>query len=110
MESHAKLIAGASVPCVALLWAVLKGRRAAKKEPDETQPSLAGVSRPAKRALPLVYPTGSEWAVGWGELAQNPYDKETNPNGCINLGMAENRVSSSGRESGGEIPVVRSLL
>ena len=96
MDGHAKLVVGAIVPCVALIWAVLKSRRGTRtelEESEEPEKSGAGGTRPAKRVLPLVYPTGTEWSVGWGELAQNPYDEETNPKGCINLGMAENRVS-----------------
>lgn len=49
-----------------------------------------GISERAER---IVARSASPYYAGWKEVARNPYDKVTNPEGCIQLGLAENMVS-----------------
>lgn len=47
----------------------------------------------SERAERVVARSSSPYYAGWKEVARNPYDKVTNPEGCIQLGLAENMVS-----------------
>jgi aminotransferase len=52
-----------------------------------------GARKISERAERIVARSASPYYAGWKEVARNPYDKVTNPEGCIQLGLAENMVS-----------------
>jgi hypothetical protein len=74
------------------------------QERDEDKAAMADVSQSGRReskgargiserAERIVARSASPYYAGWKEVARNPYDKVTNPEGCIQLGLAENMVS-----------------
>lgn len=58
----------------------------------EEEPRAKNLS---ERAEKVVARSSSPYYAGWKEVARNPYDKTTNPEGCIQLGLAENMVRAS---------------
>lgn len=41
----------------------------------------------------MADPTPSAYYLGWSKYLEDPYHRVDNPNGIIQLGLAENRVS-----------------
>lgn len=52
-----------------------------------------GPARVSHQAQSVADPTPSAYYLGWSKCLQDPYDRVTNPNSIIQLGLAENRVS-----------------
>ncbi|GLJ27268.1 hypothetical protein SUGI_0535070 [Cryptomeria japonica] len=47
----------------------------------------------SKRATCNTHGEESPFFVGWDDYRKNPYDRKLNPNGVIQMGLAENRLS-----------------
>lgn len=47
----------------------------------------------SSRASSIAKPNDSPYYIGLDKVAGDPYDRLDNPNGVIQLGLAENRVS-----------------
>lgn len=53
-----------------------------------------GPVRVSARAASIAKPNDSPYYVGLDKALKDPYDRTGNPDGIIQLGLAENRVSS----------------
>lgn len=47
----------------------------------------------AKKAMCNSHGQDSSYFLGWQEYEKNPYDGTRNPNGIIQMGLAENQLS-----------------
>lgn len=50
-------------------------------------------ARLSSRANPIAKPNESPYYIGLDKVKEDPYDRLGNPNGVIDLGLAENKVS-----------------
>lgn len=48
----------------------------------------------SSRASSIAKPNDSPYYIGFEKVSRDPYDAITNPDGIIQLGLSENRVSS----------------
>lgn len=119
VQGRGGLILGSLIPCALFyfLQLYLKRHRTSKPDPDPPSPSTSssnlaelhrsssrsslsgrgsmGRVRVSSRAGLIARPNESPYYIGLDRVLEDPYDGVDNPNGVIQLGLSENRVSQS---------------
>eukprot|EP00897_Mesotaenium_endlicherianum_P000671 jgi/Mesen1/10604/ME000086S10146 len=67
------------------------GNKSREGGPIDLQDSGAGTL--SRRGGSVLEAGSATYGIGWREYGANPYDAVKSPGGCINLAMAENRLS-----------------
>uniref|UniRef100_A0A7N0UYB3 Aminotransferase class I/classII large domain-containing protein n=1 Tax=Kalanchoe fedtschenkoi TaxID=63787 RepID=A0A7N0UYB3_KALFE len=105
VQGRGGLILGSFIPCTLfyLLQLYLKRNRRPPTHLDPT-PSTTDLTRTSSRsslgpvqvslrAESIANPNPSAYYVGWSKYLEDPYDRLANPDGIIQLGLSENRLS-----------------
>lgn len=88
------LVLGSILPC-ALFYFLHFHLKRHRPPPNSDPPSSSSSSLPAQlssRASPIARPNHSPYYIGMDMVRSDPYHHLHNPNGIIDLGIAENRV------------------
>lgn len=88
------LALGCIIPLVSYYFIQLRPKRIQQPPPTPVQPPLKDdVQAPiSARALAVISMQETPYYLGTKEVAENEYDSVVNPNGCIELGVADNKV------------------
>jgi aminotransferase len=117
VQGRGGLILGSLIPCALFYFfqLYLKRHRSPKPDSNPTSPSQSssnladlqrsssrsnlssrgsfGPVRVSSRASSIAKPNDSPYYIGLDKVSEDPYDRVHNPNGIIQLGLSENRVS-----------------
>lgn len=117
VQGRGGLILGSLIPCALFYFfqLYLKRHRSPKSDSNDISPSqsssnVAGLQRSSSRsnlssrgsigrvqvssrASSIAKPNDSPYYIGLDKASEDPYDRFYNPNGIIQLGLSENRVS-----------------
>nr|AJT35550.1 1-aminocyclopropane-1-carboxylic acid synthase [Hevea brasiliensis] len=118
VQGRGGLILGSLIPCALFYFfhLYLKRHRSANPSsnppsPSASSPNLADIPRTASRsnlssrgsfgpgrasistrAMSIAKPNDSPYYIGLDKVSGNPYDRTSNPDGIIQLGLSENRL------------------
>lgn len=102
VQGRGGVVLGSVIPCALFyfLQVYLKRHRSERAPREEVPPPPRRPSRsPRKpalvssRALHVIEDENSPYYRGWQAYKENPYDAEHNPDGIIQMGLAENQLS-----------------
>lgn len=119
VQGRGGLILGSLIPCALFYFFQLYFKRHRSPNPSSNPPSpsasspnLAEIPRTSSRsnlssrgsfsqgrayisnrAMSIAKPNDSPYYIGLDKVSVNPYDRRSNPDGIIQLGLSENRVS-----------------
>lgn len=117
VQGRGGLILGSLIPCALfyLFQLYAKRHRSPKPDSDPVSPSQSSSNLPelhrsssrsnlssrgsigrvrvSSRASSIAKPNDSPYYIGLDKVSEDPYDRFDNPNGIIQLGLSENRVS-----------------
>ncbi|OMO97994.1 Aminotransferase, class I/classII [Corchorus olitorius] len=117
VQGRGGLIFGSLIPCALFyfLQLYLKRNRSSNSRSNPPSPSTSssnlaemtrtssrsnllsrgsiGPVRISARASPIAKPNESPYYIGWDKASEDPYDRMSNPDGIIQLGLSENRLS-----------------
>ncbi|XVE58669.1 hypothetical protein DITRI_Ditri04bG0187300 [Diplodiscus trichospermus] len=115
VQGRGGLILGSLIPCALFyfLQLYLKRHRSNSQSnppsPSTSSPNLAEMTRTSSRsnllsrgsvgpvrissrAISIANPNDSPYYIGTNKASKDPYDRKSNPDGVIQLGLAENRL------------------
>lgn len=117
VQGRGGLILGSLIPCALFYFFQLyaKRHRSPKSDsnpvsPSQSSPNLAELNRSSSRSnlssrgsigrvqvssrtSSIAKPNDSPYYIGLDKVSEDPFDRFDNPNGIIQLGLSENRVS-----------------
>lgn len=101
VQGRGGVVLGSVIPCALFyfLQLYLKRHRSERAPREEVPPPPRRPSRSSRkpvlvssRAVHVIDDENSPYYRGWQAYKENPYDAEHNPDGIIQMGLAENQV------------------